>query len=98
MFKEIKRIMKKIILIIVVLVAFANTSCNVVYRPISTTASSVKTGEAKGTAWFGVFFKDIDVSIATAAKNGGITKIATVDHGIKIGLFRTRYFTKVTGE
>lgn len=90
--------MKKLAIILTCLVVTLSTSCNVMYPPISTTASAVKTGEATGTAWFGVFFKNIDVSITAAAKNGGISKIATVDHSIKIGIFRTRYITRVTGE
>jgi PBP1b-binding outer membrane lipoprotein LpoB len=73
------------------------TSCTRVYPGMVTTASVVKTGEAKATVWFGIAV-NVDVSIATAAKNGGITKVATVDYGVKPGLFRTKYFTRVTGE
>lgn len=72
-------------------------SCARVYPGMVTTASVVKTGEAKKKVWFGIA-KNVDVSIATAAKNGGITKVATVDYGVKPGLFKTIYFTRVTGE
>ncbi|MDX2174712.1 MAG: TRL domain-containing protein [Bacteroidota bacterium] len=89
--------MKKIALFITVVVAFATTSCTKVYPGMVTTATIVKTGEAKKVVWFGIA-KDVDVSIATAAKNGGITKVATVDYGYKWGLFKTTYFTRVTGE
>lgn len=72
-------------------------SCTVVFPGMVTTAGSKKEGIAKKRIWFGIA-KDVDVSIATAAKNGGITKVATVDYGFKGGLFSKTYFTKVTGE
>ena len=42
---------------------------------------------------------NVDVSLQTAAKNGGITKIATVDVRVKdvLGFMQT-YTTVVTGE
>lgn len=89
--------MKKIVLLSSVLVIVGITSCTHVYPGMVTTASSVKKGEAKKKVWFGIA-KDVDVSIATAAKNGGITKVATVDYGVKGGLFSKTYFTIVTGE
>ena len=73
------------------------TSCSRVFPGMVTTAGVVKTGEARKKVWFGIY-KDIDISIYTAAKNGGITKVATVDHGFKGGLFSKTYFTIVTGE
>jgi len=91
------RNMKKILLSLSVICLFAITSCSKVYPGMVTTASSIKTGEARKKVWFGMA-KDVDISIATAAKNGGITKVATVDHGFKGGIFSKTYFTRVTGE
>lgn len=43
-------------------------------------AASVKTGEAEGGFLFGIIpVMSADVSVSTAAKNGGIKKIATID-------------------
>jgi hypothetical protein len=39
-----------------------------------------------------------DASIKSAAENGGITKISTVDQKVEAGFFVTRYITVVTGE
>lgn len=90
--------MKKVIVSLkLVVLASVFASCTVVYPGMVTTASSVKKGVAKKKVWFGIAM-NVDISAATAAKNGGITKVATVDHGLKGGLFSTTYFTVVTGE
>lgn len=89
--------MKKILLMSSVIALVGFTSCTRIYPGMVTTASSIKTGEARKRVWFGIAM-NVDVSIATAAKNGGITKVATVDYGVKGGLFSTTYFTRVTGE
>jgi hypothetical protein len=89
--------MKKIVLSAAIAGAFILTSCTVVKPGMVTTAKSLKTGEARKKVFFGIA-KNVDVSIATAAKNGGITKVATVDYGIKHGFCTTTYFTRVTGE
>jgi len=87
--------MKKLVLIASVLIVVS--SCTAVYPGMVTTAAVVKTGEARANVWFGIA-RNVDVSVATAAKNGGITKVATVDFGVKRGLFKTVYFTRVSGE
>jgi hypothetical protein len=89
--------MKKLYISTVLLTVLVASSCTRVYPGMVSSAASHKEGIAKKRVWFGIA-KDVDVSIATAAKNGGITKVATVDYGIKGGLFSTTYFTKVTGE
>ena len=69
--------------------------------PVAATSNTVgsKVGTAKATGFLQVLFFGQDASIQTAAKNGGITKISTVD--IKstslLGLIVT-YETIVTGE
>lgn len=58
-----------------------------------------KVGTSKGTVVLGFSF-DEDASIQTAAKNGGITRISTVDVKITNVLFYlfVTYETIVTGE
>lgn len=76
------------------------TSCALTL-PVTATSNNVgkKVGVSKATGYLGVIFLDADASISTAAKNGGITKISTVD--IKktsvLNLIVT-YETIVTGE
>jgi hypothetical protein len=89
--------MKKIFILAVLISVLGITSCTIVYPGMVTTASSIKEGTVKKKVWFGIA-KDVDLSLVTAAKNGGITKIATVDYGFKGGLFSKTYFIKVTGE
>jgi hypothetical protein len=75
-------------------------SCSIIL-PVNATSNPVgsKVGTSEATVYLGVLAFDQDASIRTAAKNGGITKIATVD--IKrtdiLGLVQT-YETIVTGE
>lgn len=57
-----------------------------------------KTGEASYTMILGFPPFNADASIATAAKNGGITKVSTVDQKITGGFFTTTITTVVTGE
>jgi hypothetical protein len=81
-------------------VAALMTSCAVTL-PVNATSNPVgkKVGVAKATGYLGILFFDQDASIRTAAKNGGISRVATVD--IKqtsiLGLIVT-YETIVTGE
>ena len=69
--------------------------------PVTATSNEVgtKTGTAEGTCYFTVLCIDVDASIQTAAKNGGITKISTVDLKTTnlLGIIIT-YKTIVTGE
>jgi hypothetical protein len=88
---------KQIIIASVVLASVFATSCSMVSPGIATQAASTKVGIAEKKVWFGLAF-NVDVSAATAAKNGGIKKIATIDHGVRRGFLNTTYFTKVTGE
>lgn len=75
-------------------------SCSVT-MPVAATSNPVgsKVGTAKATGYFGVLFFGQDASIQSAAKNGGITKISTVDvkQGNVLGIIWT-YETIVTGE
>lgn len=68
--------------------------------PVTATASEAgsKTGEATVSSVLGIIATG-DASIAAAAKNGGITKIKTVDYKAFsiLGIYAT-YTTVVTGE
>ena len=76
------------------------SSCSLTL-PVSATSNPVgtKVGTAKATGYLGVLFFNADASIQRAAKNGGITRISTVDikSGTILGLIVT-YETIVTGE
>jgi len=69
--------------------------------PVCATSNTIgkKVGTAKATGYLGMLFFGADASIQSAAKNGGITKISTVDikQGSILGLIVT-YETIVTGE
>jgi hypothetical protein len=68
---------------------------------VNATSNSVghKVGTSKATGYLGILFFDQDASISAAAKNGGITKIATVDiKSTSILNLIVTYETIVTGE
>ena len=94
MFKKAKTI------ILLVAVVGMMSSCALTL-PVNATSNPVgeKVGTATATGFLGVLFFDQDASIRTAAKNGGITEISTVDikHTSILGLVVT-YETIVTGE
>lgn len=85
---------------VLLILAASMSSCSLTL-PVNATSNPVgnKVGRATATGYLGVLFFGADASIQTAAKNGGITKISTVD--IKqtsiFGLLVT-YETIVTGE
>ena len=95
--------MKKVKLsVIVAIVVFATfmSSCSLTL-PVTATSNAVgsKVGRAKANGYLGIIYLDADASIRAAAKQGGITKISTVD--IKVSNFLnllTSYETIVTGE
>jgi hypothetical protein len=75
-------------------------SCSVVL-PVNATSNPVgsKVGTAKATGYLGYIFLDQDASIRAAAKNGGITKISTVDiKQTNVLNIIVTYETIVTGE
>lgn len=75
-------------------------SCSITL-PVSATSNAVgsKVGKSSGNCYLGVLCFGVDASIQTAAKNGGISKISTVDYTNKnvLGLIITHQ-TTVTGE
>lgn len=89
---------KKIIAAVVLAATMASCSLTL---PVTATSNNVGTrvGTSKATGYLGTLFFDADASIRTAAKNGGIKKISTVDvkYSTILGLIVT-YETIVTGE
>lgn len=65
---------------------------------VTTNDVGSKEGVAQRTIWLGIWLGTSDLSIAKAAKEGKITKVATVDTEIKSAFLRTTYRTVVTGE
>ena len=94
MLKTIKSIAAMIV------VAAVMSSCAVT-MPVNATSNAIgsKVGKAKATGYLGVLFFNQDASIQSAAKNGGITKVSTVDVKVTnlLGLV-VGYETIVTGE
>lgn len=76
------------------------SSCSLTL-PVNATSNPIgnKVGTATATGFLGVLFFNADASIRTAAKNGGITKISTVDiKQSNILNIVITYETIVTGE
>jgi hypothetical protein len=76
------------------------SSCSITL-PVAATSNPVgnKVGSATAPVFLGVFVFDGDASIKSAAKNGGITKISTVDMKMMniLYIYQT-YTTVVSGE
>jgi hypothetical protein len=83
----------------IVAVIFVMASCQVA-GPLAVSSNPV--GSKVGTSSYGMILAfpplNGDASIRTAAKNGGITKIATVDYKVSWYVFFTKVETIVTGE
>jgi hypothetical protein len=91
--------MKKIIITIGAAALIALSSCTVSYPGLATSNSvGNKVGVAERTIILGLAFGHTNLGIEQAAKNGGITKVATVDTSITGGLFKMTYRTIVTGQ
>ena len=76
------------------------SSCAFSTPMLATNNKPVKTGKATAKVIFGFPPMNMDLSIKTAAKNGGINKVATVDFLVEskaLG-FIQQYTTIVTGE
>lgn len=72
--------MKKLALSLVAAAVLALSSCSIVV-PVTATSNPVgnKVGTAKATIYLSMLYFGQDASIQTAAKNGGIKEISTVD-------------------
>ena len=93
--------LKKMRIFFVLVAITAMMSSCALTLPVNATSNPVgeKVGTSKATGYFGVLFFDADASIRTAAKNGGITEISTVDiKQTSILNIIVTYETIVTGE
>jgi hypothetical protein len=83
-----------------IIAATVLTSCSLT-KPVSASGTTIgtKVGKASGTCFLGALCFGADASIQSAAKNGGITKVSTVDLQTKnvLGIVVT-YTCIVTGE
>ncbi|PHI20420.1 hypothetical protein CEQ90_08140 [Lewinellaceae bacterium SD302] len=96
-----KSLSQKIVAAVLVLFLAVGMSSCAVTLPVNATSNPLgsKVGTATATGYLGVLFFDQDASIRTAAKNGGITRISTVDiKSTSILNLIVTYETIVTGE
>lgn len=87
-------------LFMMAMAAVSMSSCALTL-PVTATSNTIgsKVGTAKATGYLGILFFNQDASIRTAARNGGITKISTVDiKSTSILNLIVTYETTVTGE
>jgi hypothetical protein len=96
--------MKKFLLLGIVALTMIFVSCATITsrkaQLSDVNGNSIKTGVATGKVWLGIFGDKISPTAEEAAKNGGITKIATIERSIKPGILMLwiDYTTTVTGE
>jgi hypothetical protein len=92
---------KSLLKAMAILAATAMLSSCSLTLPVTATSNPVgaKVGKAKATGFLGFLFFNADASIQSAAKNGGIKEISTVDinQSSILGLI-VSYETIVTGE
>lgn len=92
--------MKKAFFFAAASVAMIMSSCSITL-PVAATSNAIgnKVGKSSGTCYLGVLCFGVDASIQTAARNGGISKISTVDYTQKnvLNIIIT-HETTVTGE
>ncbi len=91
------KIVKNALVVIGAALLFASCS---VSGPLMVTNNTIgnKKGEASRKIILGITFGHTDLGAITAARKGGITKIATVDWKFSGGFFSKTYTTTVTGE
>lgn len=93
--------MKKIAILSALVALLLLAGCTTIV-PVGATGNPVgsKVGEATGSYLFGFFPLKAknDMGIQTAAKNGGITSISTIDQKISDYFFVVKVTTVVTGE
>ena len=84
----------------IAVIAAAMSSCSITV-PVNATSNPVggKVGKSSGQCYLNMLCFNVDASIMTAAKNGGISKISTVDYKYSdlAGLIQTHECI-VTGE
>ena len=92
--------MKKAFFFAAASVAMIMSYCSITL-PVAATSNAIgnKVGKSSGTCYLAILCFNVDASIQTAARNGGISKISTVDYTQKnvLNLIIT-HETTVTGE
>lgn len=93
--------MKKVRNVLMLVAAGALMASCSYTRPSMVTPNSIgsKVGKSSGTCYFHILCFGVDFGLQSAAKNGGINKVATVDYTQKnvLGIIIT-HETTVTGE
>ncbi|MEM7037344.1 MAG: TRL-like family protein [Bacteroidota bacterium] len=93
--------MKKLGLFVVTLMLGAFMASCSMTMPVNATSNEVgsKVGTSKGSCYLGALCFGVDASIKSAAKNGNVKRISTVDMKVSniLGIVIT-YETMVTGE
>jgi len=96
--QNIMKRLKKVLSFLLIVLFF--TSCGLT-TPIAATSNPIGSKVGKATATSLLCFPPVAdgrSSILRAAKNGGITKISTVDYSFKWMIFISTWTTIVTGE
>lgn len=83
-----------------VVILFYLSSCSLGVVPVAATSNDLgtKTGKSKSSYLFGLFPLNQGGGVAAAAREGGITKISTVDVQTKSYIIVVDVVTTVTGE
>ncbi|MDR1277124.1 MAG: TRL-like family protein [Treponema sp.] len=95
--------MKKFVFAVLALAALSLAACSTITTPVSITDNPVgpKTGEATAVVTLipgvGYIVTKGDMSLSTAAANGGVTRIATVEQRVETTLAQVKITTIVTG-
>lgn len=85
---------------ILIVILLLSTSCSI-NRPISATSNPLGSKVGVFTQFGLLGFPPVatpQAAIITAARNGNISKISTIDYNASYYIFFTRYDTIVTGE
>lgn len=93
-----KKVLKNVVVAGAAVAMLASCSLTL---PVAATSNPVgsKVGTATATGFFGILFFGADAGIQSAAKNGNISKISTVDiKATNVLNILTNYETIVTGE
>lgn len=88
----------KIAMVLAVALTFSSCTVNQVFPGMHTDNKIDKVGKTSKKCVFNMCFGHAELGAIAAARNGGISKIATVDHGIRGSFFSVTYETIVTGE
>ncbi len=92
------KIMKNLTIISGLALVLSFSSCTMTYPGQATSNRIEKTGEASKTIFLGLAFGHTDLGIEKAAKDAKITKIATMDYSVKMGLITQKYTLIISGE